>query len=48
MNPKTPVGVAMRFMALLNQSDLKNIAKSKNLPSAIANQAKAMMSRVGK
>jgi hypothetical protein len=46
-NPKTPVGVAMRFLPLLNHTDLKAIAKSKNLPSAIANQAKAMMSRTG-
>jgi hypothetical protein len=47
-NPKTPLAVAMRFLSLLNQVDLKNIAKSKNLPSAIANQAKAMMSRTSK
>ena len=47
MNPKTPLGVAMRFLPLLNQSDLKNIATSKNLSSAIANQAKATLSRSG-
>jgi hypothetical protein len=46
-NPKTPLGVAMRFLPLLNHTDLKSIAKSKNLPSAIANQAKAMLSRTG-
>lgn len=48
MNPKTPVGVAMRFLPLLNQNDVKNIAKSKNLPSAVANQARQMLSRTGK
>jgi hypothetical protein len=35
-------------MSLLNQADLKNIAKSKNLPQAVATQAKAMLSRAGK
>jgi GntR family transcriptional regulator len=37
----------MRFLPLLNHTDLKSIAKSKNLPSAIANQAKVMLSRTG-
>ncbi len=46
-NPKTPLSVAMRFLPLLNHMDLRSIAKSKNLPTAIANQAKAMMSRTG-
>jgi hypothetical protein len=42
-NPKTPIPVAMRFLSLLRESDIKGIAKSKNVSSAVAAQAKRLM-----
>jgi hypothetical protein len=44
-NPKTPQGTAMRFLVLLRASDLKAVAKSKNVPSAICQQAKKLLSK---
>jgi hypothetical protein len=44
-NPKTPLPVAMKFLPLLKAHDIKNIAKSKNLPSAVANQAKILLQK---
>ncbi|MCX5859193.1 MAG: hypothetical protein NT056_04770, partial [Proteobacteria bacterium] len=35
-NPKTPVQASFRFLSLLRESDIKNIARSKNVPSAVA------------
>ncbi|OGR11692.1 MAG: hypothetical protein A2341_02435 [Deltaproteobacteria bacterium RIFOXYB12_FULL_58_9] len=46
-NPKTPQPTAMRFLTVLRQADIKLIAKSKNVPSAVANQAKRMMLKKG-
>ena len=39
-NPKTPTGVAIRLIPFLNKKDVKDIAKSKNVPGVIANTAK--------
>lgn len=39
-NPKTPTGIAMRLIPLLNKKDIKDIAQSKNVPGVIANTAK--------
>ncbi|MBN1881830.1 MAG: hypothetical protein JW885_06615 [Deltaproteobacteria bacterium] len=39
-NPKTPTGIAMRLIPYLNVKDIKEIAKSKNVPGVIANTAK--------
>jgi hypothetical protein len=44
-NPKTPQGVALRFLVLLRASDLKAVAKSKNVPAAISGQAKKMLAK---
>lgn len=41
-NPKTPLPTAMRLLTLLRQNDIRSVAKSKNVPSAIANQAKRL------
>ncbi len=35
MNPKTPIRVALRFLDLIRMSDLKKIAKSRNIPNVI-------------
>ncbi len=39
-NPKTPLSVSMRFLITLRDSDVKEIANNKNVPSAIRIQAK--------
>jgi hypothetical protein len=44
-NPKTPQAVALRFLVLLRASDLKAVAKSKNVPSAVSGHAKKMLAR---
>lgn len=44
-NPKTPMPVAMRFLPLMRAQDIKGVAKSKNLPSALVNQAKAQLQK---
>lgn len=42
-NPKTPLATAMRLLTLLRQNDLRAVAKSKNVTSALANQAKRLV-----
>lgn len=42
-NPKTPLPTAMKFLPLMRQNELRALAKSKNITSALANQAKRMM-----
>lgn len=42
-NPKTPPSLVMRWMPLLRASDLKTLSKSKQVPSAVAQQAKRLM-----
>jgi hypothetical protein len=42
-NPKTPLPLAMSFLPHLRPPDLKALARSKGVPSAIANAAKNML-----
>lgn len=42
-NPKTPLPMAMKFLPLLRENDIKIMAKSKNVSAAIATQAKRMV-----
>ncbi len=42
-NPKTPLPTAMRLLPLMRQSDMRALAKSKNITSSLANQAKRMI-----
>jgi hypothetical protein len=42
-NPKTPVGVAMRLMPYISKKDLKDLAGSKNVPSAVSANAKKLV-----
>ncbi len=44
-NPKTPLPVAMKYLPLLKGNDVKNVAKSKNIPSAVVNQAKILLQK---
>lgn len=44
-NPKTPATVAMKFLSTLRESEIKELARSKNVPSAIQAQAKKMVAK---
>jgi hypothetical protein len=44
-NPKCPVNVSMRLIAHLNVRDLKGVARSKGIPSQVAQAAKNMLSQ---
>ena len=43
-NPKTPPSLTSRWLPLLRTSDLKNLAKSKQVPSNVSLMAKRMLS----
>lgn len=43
LNNKTPLPVALRFMGFLSEKDLAAMAKSKNISSVLANQARRML-----
>ena len=38
-NPKTPMGVSMKFLSHMRASDLKNLARSKNVPGSLRTAA---------
>lgn len=42
-NPKCPVALSMKFLPLLQADDLKALAKSKNVPSALSTGARRLM-----
>jgi hypothetical protein len=42
-NPKTPLVIAMRQIGTLNERDLRALAKSKNVPAAVAAQARRLV-----
>jgi hypothetical protein len=42
-HPRTPLQQAMRFMTFLSEKDLKNLAKSRNIPQTIVNNARRML-----
>jgi hypothetical protein len=44
-NPKTPIATSMRLLPHLNIRDLKNLARSKGIPSQLATAAKNMLSQ---
>lgn len=43
LNPKTPMALAMGFMTRLHAHDIKKVAFSKNIPSALATAARRRM-----
>lgn len=43
-NGRTPRDVALKWLKFLNASDLKNIARSKSVPSIVATSARKMIS----
>jgi hypothetical protein len=46
-NPKTPLALALRFLASLHERDIRALAKSKNVSGTIATQAKRLVLRKG-
>jgi hypothetical protein len=44
-NPKVPVGVAMRFLSLLRQSELKSLSKNRNVSRALQSQAQKILDK---
>ena len=47
-NPKTPVAIAMRYIISIGERDLRHLAKSKNVPAAIASQARRILAQRGR
>jgi hypothetical protein len=45
MNPKAPLSEVTRFLPHIREKDLRNIAKSKGVPSAVAAQARKLLSQ---
>lgn len=48
LNPKTPQDIAMKWVRYLRQSDLKKVARSKNIGQVIANAAKKRLNEMQK
>jgi hypothetical protein len=46
-NPKAPIAETARFLPFLRQKDLQNLSKSKGVPSAVAAQARKMLTQRG-
>lgn len=44
-NPKVPQAIAIRFLATLRDSDVKSLARDKNVPNAVQMQAKKMVDK---
>jgi hypothetical protein len=44
-NPKTPMGVSMKFLSHLRQNDLRALARSKSVPAALRAAAKQRMQK---
>jgi len=48
-NPKTPIDISMNFLGKLSVSDVEKLSKSKEVPSALKNQAlRIFMAKTGK
>jgi len=43
-NPKTPMGASVRFMSHLREKDLRTVSRSKGVPTAVAAQARKLLS----
>ena len=47
-NPKTPQPAAVKFLNYLQDKDLKNLMKSKEVPSVISTQSRRILQKKGK
>ncbi len=45
MNPRTPAGLAQKFLVFLREHELKQVAGSKDVQGAVAQQAKQLLQR---
>jgi hypothetical protein len=45
LNPKTPMSQAMSFLSHLHAHDVRKVAHSRNIPSALAQAAKRKMNQ---
>lgn len=48
MNPKCPVSYSVKFMNFLQEKDMRNLVKSKDVPSVIATHARRNLQKKGK
>lgn len=44
-NPKVPVAITMRFLSTLRESDVKELARNKNVPTGVQTLARRMMEK---
>ncbi len=44
-NPKVPLPTAMRFLPLLRDTDVRELSRSRNVPSGVQNMARAMVAK---
>lgn len=44
-NPKVPLAIGMKFLSTLRESEIKDLARNKNVPSGIQMMAKKMMDK---
>ena len=42
-NPKTPIAVALKQLSALGERDIRALAKSRNVPQAVAMQARRIL-----
>ncbi len=42
-NPKTPIDISMRWIKFLKDKELRNLSKSKGIPSALATQVRRLV-----
>ena len=42
-NPKTPIGISIRWIKFLKDKELRNLSKSKSIPSALASQVRKLV-----
>lgn len=47
-NPKTPLAIALHFVSMLHERDLRFLAKSKNVSATIVSQARRILAQRGK
>lgn len=47
-NPKTPIGIALRFLSHLRKDDLKQLARNKNVSAAIKSAARQRLEKIEK
>jgi hypothetical protein len=47
-NPKTPLAIALHFVGMLHERDLRFLAKSKNVSATIVSQARRILAQRGK